>query len=67
MTTITNAAHVRSIFPNVTFTDTELSSNQGSDYLLGRHGSIRLDGDFTPEQVLALAYWVTHKAEFADA
>ena len=65
MTAIASADDVRRVFPNVTFTDTEISSNQGSAYVLGRYGDIRLDGDFTPEQILALAYWVTHKAEFA--
>jgi hypothetical protein len=63
--TITCAADVIKAFPGADIDDEGIWSNGGGLFLNCRTDELILDGGFTPHQVLALAYWLTHKSEFA--
>lgn len=62
--TITCAADVVKAFPHANIDCDGIWSNGGGLFLNCHPDEFILDGAFTPEQVLALAYWLTHKNEF---
>jgi hypothetical protein len=63
--TITCAADVIKAFPHAEIDAEGIWSNGGGLFLNCHPDELILDGAFTPEQVLALAYWLSHKSEFA--
>jgi hypothetical protein len=78
MKPIASVSDVQAVFPGVDFDEAGVAVNEGGIFLnchtayaynppeLGYTGSFVLDGNFTPEQILALAYWATHLTEFAE-
>ena len=64
MTTITCAADVVKALPKADIDSEGLWLSAGGVYLNCDANRLVMDGDFTPEQVQAVAYWATHRSEF---
>lgn len=69
MRTIQSATDVKRIFPNADIDRDGISQNDEGVFLncdSTVEGCLVIDGNLTREQLLALAYWLTHLEEFAD-
>jgi len=67
MNIITCAADVVKALPEADIDSEGLWLNDDGVYLNCDASRLVMDGDFTPEQVQAVAYWATHRSEFPSA